>query len=336
MVNLEREREIQFLSDDQALELLDASIDEDDLVGLQLRTNCEHPLLTHEQEISLAKTMKKGQRAKTRIARDGHSLEKREELKALIQAGLEARDELVKHNLRLVVSVAKKYKKYTGGGVHFLDLIQEGNIGLINAAKKYDYRRGTRFSTHARYWIRQKITLALANQSRTIRIPANASDRTRAAYRKLRELEAKTGAVAQYEEIAEALVMTPKRVKELLEMSQPPVSLNRPVDDEEEDEELGDFLQADIPDPEEQIDKAALKEFLIERGEVFLSPQELEILDLRFGLTSGKGMVLRELGEKFGFGRERARQVVEEALDKLRDPELMEELKDFLNQAPRF
>jgi RNA polymerase primary sigma factor len=283
--------------------------------------------LTPEQEQELAQQLEHGRAARRRLARDGHDLKEIESLKREIEQGEEARQHLIKANTRLVVSIAKRY---LGHGVPFLDLIQEGNLGLMKAIEKFDYQRGHRLSTYATWWIRQSITRALAEQGRTIRVPVHMSDRIRKLYRVARELEQELGRQPSPEEIAEEIELEPEKVQWILRASRRPISLERPVG-EEEDNELGDFIEDEkIVAPSEVTYQHLLAETMDEVLHT-LSPREARILRLRFGIQDGHSYTLEEVGQKFGLTRERIRQIESEALRKLRHPRRSRQLRTYLS-----
>jgi len=308
-------------------EVLDLSdIAADDTITLYLKEMARVPLLTPEQEMELAQQLEHGRVARRRLARDGHDPEETERLRQEIERGEEARQHLIKANTRLVVSIAKRY---LGHGVPFLDLIQEGNLGLMKAVEKFDYHRGHRLSTYATWWIRQSITRALAEQGRTIRVPVHMSDRIRKLYRATRELEQELGRQPSPEEIAEEIGLESDKVQWILRASRRPISLERPVG-EEEDNELGNFIEDEkVLAPAEAAYQHLLAETM---GDVLgtLSPREARILRLRFGLQDGHSYTLEEVGQKFGLTRERIRQIEGEALRKLRHPRRSRQLKTYL------
>ena len=309
---------------EKALDL--SEIAADDTITLYLKEMARVPLLTPEQETELARQVEHGRSAQRRLARDGHDPEKRKRLMRKIERGEEARQHLIKANTRLVVSIAKRY---LGHGVPFLDLIQEGNLGLMKAVEKFDYHRGHRLSTYATWWIRQSITRALAEQGRTIRVPVHMSDRIRKLYRTARELEQELGRQPSPEEIAEEVGLEPNKVQWILRASRRPISLERPVG-EEEDSELGNFIEDQkVLAPSEAAYQHLLAETM---GDVLgtLTPREARILRLRFGLQDGHSYTLEEVGQKFGLTRERIRQIEGEALRKLRHPRRSRRLKTYL------
>jgi len=247
-------------------------------------------------------------------------------LDTIIEDGQRAREHLIKANTRLVVSVAKRYM---GRGVAFLDLIQEGNLGLMKAIKKYDYTRGFRFSTYATWWIRQTITRAISDQGRTIRVPVHMIDRIRQLYKSNRELEQKLGRQPTIEELANDVEMPVQKVQWIMKVSWLPLSLESPVGDDE-DSELGHFIEDDIsPSPMQSAYQSMLKDKMEEILST-LSPREARVLSLRFGLDDGNVYTLEEVGRKFGLTRERIRQIEGRALRQLRQPKRARQLKDYL------
>jgi RNA polymerase primary sigma factor len=248
------------------------------------------------------------------------------ELEDVVEDGRLAREHLIKANTRLVVSIAKKYMSQ---GVPFLDLIQEGNLGLMKAVEKFDYLRGYRFSTYATWWIRQTITRAIADQGRTIRVPVHMSDRIRRLYKTARQLEQTNGRKPTPEEIASVLGLEPRKVQWMLKVSWQPLSLEHPVG-EEEDSELGSFIEDDSnPTPPQSVYDNLLRE-KVEEVLATLTPREARILRLRFGLQNGRSYTLEEVGQKFGLTRERIRQIEGKALRRLRHPRRSRQLKDYL------
>ena len=299
----------------------------DDTISLYLKEMARVPLLTPEEETSLAKRLERGRRAQRKLERDGYNEEEAARLRQEVIQGEQARDHLIKANTRLVVSIAKKYM---GQGVPFSDLIQEGNLGLMKAVEKFDYRRGYKFSTYATWWIRQAITRALADQGRTIRVPVHMSDRIRKLHQVSRQLEQVWGRKPTPEELAEEMDLEPSKVRWMLRVSRHPVSLERPVG-EEEDSELGNFIEdVDAPTPPDAAYHHMLQEKL-EDVLATLTPREARILRLRFGLQNGRSYTLEEVGKKFGLTRERIRQIEGQALRKLRHPRRSRQLRDYLS-----
>ena len=276
----------------------------DDPVRMYLKEIGKVPLLTADEEIEIAKKM----------------LEGGEEAEA-------AKKKLAEANLRLVVSIAKRY---VGRGMLFLDLIQEGNLGLIKAVEKFDYTKGFKFSTYATWWIRQAITRAIADQARTIRIPVHMVETINKLIRVSRQLLQEKGREPQPEEIAEAMGISVEKVREIVKIAQEPVSLETPIG-EEEDSHLGDFIQDDdAPPPAEAASFTLMKEQLMSVLDT-LTPREKKVLSLRFGLEDGRQRTLEEVGQEFNVTRERIRQIEAKALRKLRHPSRSKKLRDFLN-----
>ena len=308
-------------------DILDLSgISSDDSIGLYLKEMARVPLLSIQEEIRLAKLLERGEVAQISLSKDGHDSEEQETLERVIDEGKAARDHLIKANTRLVVSIAKKYM---GRGVPFLDLIQEGNLGLMKAVEKFDHTRGYRFSTYATWWIRQTITRAIADQGRTIRVPVHMSDRIRRLYKTARRIEQERGRKPTPEEIADELGMEPRKVRWMLTVSWRPLSLEKPIG-EEEDNELGSFIEDDsTPTPTQSTYELLLKEKM-EEVLTTLTPREARILRLRFGLLDGRSYTLEEVGQKFGLTRERIRQIEGKALRRLRHPRRSRQLKEYL------
>jgi RNA polymerase primary sigma factor len=310
--------------EDDAFDL--SGISSDDTVGLYLKEMARVPLLSLEEEVDLAMKLNEATEAKRELRNNGHDPETRQRLEEIIEQGREAREHLIKANTRLVVSIAKKYM---GRGVPFLDLIQEGNLGLMKAVEKFDYTRGYRFSTYATWWIRQTITRAIADQGRTIRVPVHMSDRIRRLYKTARQLEQEHGRKPTPEEIAQEMDLDPRKVRWMLKVSWRPLSLERPVG-EEEDSELGSFIEDEsTPTPTQSAYQNLLRE-KVEEVLSTLTPREARILRLRFGLQNGRSYTLEEVGQKFGLTRERIRQIEGKALRRLRHPRRSRQLRDYL------
>ena len=303
-----------------------SNIPSDDSIGLYLKEMARVPLLTTNEEVNLAKLFEKGQAAQHRLGKNGHDPEEQRRLERAIDEGRAAREHLIKANTRLVVSIAKKYM---GRGVPFLDLIQEGNLGLMKAVEKFDHTRGYRFSTYATWWIRQTITRAIADQGRTIRVPVHMSDRIRRLYKTARRLEQEQGRKPTPEEIAEELMLEPRKVRWMLKVSWRPLSLERPVG-EEDDSELGSFIEDDNTPPPTQTAYEHLLKEKMEEVLTTLTPREARILRLRFGMQDGRSYTLEEVGQKFGLTRERIRQIEGKALRRLRHPRRSRQLKEYL------
>jgi len=304
------------------------AVEADDTIGLYLREISRVPLLTQEEEIELAKRMERGRRAEKQLQRDGLDPQKRKELEALVEDGRRAREHLIRANSRLVISVAKRY---IGRGVPFLDLIQEGNIGLIRAANKFNYRLGHKFSTYATWWIRQAVTRAIADQSRTIRVPVHMGDQINRLLRTSHRLTQELGREPTPEELAKALDIPPRKVEQMLEVARRPLSLDMATDDEEENT-LGDFIEDErAVAPPEAVSESMLREAIREILQN-LPPREVRILELRYGLVDGETYTLEEVGKKLGVTRERVRQIEAQALSRLRHPVHARRLKDFLGE----
>jgi RNA polymerase primary sigma factor len=326
---LEGELESDLESETDERQTIAANLDSiaaDDTVSLYLRQMGQVPLLTAQEEVTLAKAIESGVRAQRKLYNRNISSDERDQCILMIRNGEQARCQLVEANTRLVVSVAKKY---IGQGVPLLDLIQEGNIGLMKAVEKFDYHRGYKFSTYATWWIRQGITRALAQQSRLIRLPVHAGDQIRRIYRVIESFEQETGRRPTSEEIAEQLGVTTAMVERLLRISRYPVSLERPVGDDG-DTEFGDFIEDDETTPPTDVTYHHLLREALEEVMTALSPREVRILRMRFGLRDGRAHTLEEVGEKFGLTRERIRQIEHQALARLRHPHRSGQLRDYL------
>lgn len=305
----------------------------DDPVRMYLKEIGKVDLLSPEEEIDLAQKMLEGNQAAEKLdamTQPGAVAVSADEIAALnkaVKAGERAKKRLAEANLRLVVSIAKRY---VGRGMLFLDLIQEGNLGLIKAVEKFDYTKGFKFSTYATWWIRQAITRAIADQARTIRIPVHMVETINKVIRVSRQLLQELGREPTPEEIAEEMSMPVERVREILKISQEPVSLETPIG-EEEDSHLGDFIQDDnVPVPADAAAFTLLKEQLVEVLST-LTEREQKVLRLRFGLDDGRARTLEEVGKVFNVTRERIRQIEAKALRKLRHPSRSRKLKDYLD-----
>ncbi len=302
-----------------------------DPVRMYLKEIGKVPLLTARQEVDLAMKIEAGLEGTAKLedaARRGLKLDRAEQrrLERIEAIGMNAKKQLVEANLRLVVSIAKRY---VGRGMLFLDLIQEGNLGLIRAVEKFDYTKGYKFSTYATWWIRQAITRAIADQARTIRIPVHMVETINKLIRIQRQLLQDLGREPAPEEIAEKMEMTPERVREILKISQEPVSLETPIG-EEEDSQLGDFIEdGDAVVPPEAASFTMLQDQLSKVLDS-LSERERKVIELRFGLTDGHPRTLEEVGREFGVTRERIRQIESKTLCKLRHPTRSGKLKDYL------
>jgi RNA polymerase primary sigma factor len=322
-----REMDEEEPEEDHVLDDL-AHIDTDDTIGLYLKEVSRVPLLNAEEEVDLAQRIERGRMAREELARGNNSKNRCVELRLLIEDGWEAREHLITANSRLVISVAKKYM---GRGVPFLDLIQEGNIGLIRATKKFDYRRGHKFSTYATWWIRQAVTRAIADQGRTIRVPVHMGDQINKLLRVQHQLTQRLGREPAVEELAESLDVSPKKVENMIQVARRPLSLETPTDDEE-DSVLGDFIEDDeAPPPDDSATYNLLREHLEEVLNT-LPPREVRILQLRYGLLDGQAYTLEEVGRKMGVTRERVRQIEAQALSRLRHPIIRRKLRDYLGE----
>lgn len=328
--------------DEVEVEKIDLSVPEgvsvEDPVRMYLKEIGKVPLLSADEEVELAQNMEDGAVAIEKInvlkgrldgASEEEKAEIKEEIKTLqrdVDKGADAKKRLAEANLRLVVSIAKRY---VGRGMLFLDLIQEGNLGLIKAVEKFDYKKGYKFSTYATWWIRQAITRAIADQARTIRIPVHMVETINKLIRVSRQLLQELGREPSPEEIAKEMSMPVDRVREILKISQEPVSLETPIG-EEEDSHLGDFIKDDnVPVPADAAAFTLLKEQL-EEVLGTLTEREQKVLTLRFGLEDGRARTLEEVGKEFNVTRERIRQIEAKALRKLRHPSRSRKLKDYL------
>jgi RNA polymerase sigma factor, sigma-70 family len=339
-----RRHGVEVLDSDSEIDLLDTdsrlagddfdplsnleTISSDDTIGLYLKEMSRVPLLGVDEEMTIAKSIELGRKCKTELDKlsdttSDHYLE----MLAAVDEGLLAREHLIKANTRLVVSVAKRYM---GRGVPFLDLIQEGNLGLMKAVEKFDYHRGFRFSTYATWWIRQTITRSIADQGRTIRVPVHMVDRIRQLYKVTHEMEQELGRVPTTEELADKLEVPISKVDWMLRVSWLPLSLESPINDDDEDSELGQFVEDQTtPTPIESTYSKLLRDKIEEVLDT-LPPREARILRLRFGLENGHNYTLEEVGEKFGLTRERIRQIESKALRRMRHPRRSRQLRDYL------
>ena len=298
----------------------------DDLIGLYMQQAASHELLTAEEEIELVQHIEQGHLARQELSRGKVSSQRRNELRGLIEAGWRAREYLIGANTRLVISIVKKH---TGRGLPFLDLIQEGNIGLIRALKKYDYRRGYKFSTYATWWIRQAVTRAVADQSRTIRVPVHMSDQIARMFKAQHQLTQELQRKPNTEELAEALDVSSAKVKALLRTARFPLSLEQPISNEG-DTQLGDLIEnKETPHPDHVATINLLKEHM-EEILLLLPPREAKVLELRYGLSDGHSYSLREIGQKLGVTRERIRQIEASALQRLRKSLKVHKLRSFI------
>lgn len=303
-----------------------ANVDIDDTIGLYMKEATRVPLLKAWEEKVLAQRIEVGRYSREELAKGNVSKTRQSELRSLIENGWEAREHLIIANSRLVISVAKKYM---GRGVPFLDLIQEGNIGLMRAAKKFDYHRGFKFSTYATWWIRQAVTRALADQSRTIRVPVHMGDQISKMLRAQHKLKQQLSRDPTVDELALELDVPPKKVENMIKVSRRPLSLQLPIGDEEEDV-LGDFIEdSDSTPPDESATFNLLREHLASMLDL-LPPREARILQLRYGLIDGEILTLNEVGRKMGVTRERVRQIEAQALSRLRSKGIYRELRAYI------
>jgi RNA polymerase primary sigma factor len=303
-----------------------ANVDIDDTIGLYMKEATRVPLLKAWEEKVLAQRIEVGRYSREELAKGNVSKNRQRELRSLIENGWEAREHLIIANSRLVISVAKKYM---GRGVPFLDLIQEGNIGLMRAAKKFDYHRGFKFSTYATWWIRQAVTRALADQSRTIRVPVHMGDQISKMLRAQHKLKQQLSRDPTVDELALELDVPPKKVENMIKVSRRPLSLQLPIGDEEEDV-LGDFIEdSDSTPPDESATFNLLREHLASMLDL-LPPREARILQLRYGLIDGEILTLNEVGRKMGVTRERVRQIEAQALSRLRSKGIYRELRAYI------
>ncbi len=303
-----------------------ANVNVDDLVGLYFQEAANHDLLTKQEEVSLAKRMERGRQAREKLKiGDRLPSEQIKTIRADVDAGWLARDQMIKANSRLVISVAKKYM---GRGVPFLDLIQEGNIGLMRAVKKFDYKRGYKFSTYATWWIRQAITRALADQSRTIRIPVHLSERLSKMFKTQHRLRQRFGRAPTEDEIAKEMGLPPEKIANMFKVARHTLSLEMPTY-HESDAVLGDFIEDnETPDPTESAFQNLLAENIDEVLDL-IPVRERRVLRMRFGIPGGKKHTLGEIGEKMGVTRERIRQIQAQALRRLRHPSIRQRFRGY-------
>ena len=324
----DQDEELDILSDDEEEEESRGrkGVTVEDAVSLYLKEISQTPLLTAEEERELAAQVEHGRDASAEL-KNGHDEDQHAQLLEAIKSGELARQKIIEANFRLVVSIAKHY---TGRGVAFLDLIQEGNIGLIRAVEKFDYHRGFKFSTYATWWIRQAITRAIADQARTIRVPVHMCERINRVTRASRAMAQRAGRDPTVEELADELNTDAEKVEHILRVAQHPLSLEMPVGDEN-DGHLEDFIEDDGATP--PLDTATQHLLRDEIASVLssLSPREGRVIQLRFGLKDGQAHTLDEVGRKFGVTRERIRQIEAKALRRLRHPRHTRRLRDFVD-----
>ncbi|MCH7640819.1 sigma-70 family RNA polymerase sigma factor, partial [Patescibacteria group bacterium] len=302
-------------------------LDPGDNLGQYLTEIGKVPLLTAQQEVSLSKRIERGRKASKEMAKGPVKPEKKAELRQIVEDGWAAREHLITANSRLVISVAKKYM---GRGVPFLDMIQEGNIGLMRAAKKFEYKRGHKFSTYATWWIRQAVTRSIADQGRTIRVPVHMGDQINRMLRTRHQLTQNLGREPTTEELAEALQVKREKVEDMIQVAQQPISLETPTNEDEESV-LGDFIKDEgVEDPLSEVTKTSLEEQLQEMLSKGLPYREKKVLEFRYGLKDGVTYTLEEVGKKLGVTRERARQLEGQALSRLRHPSQKRLLVDYL------
>ncbi|MEJ2447411.1 MAG: sigma-70 family RNA polymerase sigma factor [Anaerolineales bacterium] len=303
------------------------NISTNDTVGLYIKQAGKVPLLTREEEQNLTSLIDEGRKAQIRLAEDDLSQSEREKLSEIVNEGWEAFEHLIQANSRLVISIAKKY---VGRGVSFLDLIQEGNIGMMRAALKFERDRGYKFSTYATWWIRQAITRAIADQGRTIRVPVHMGDKINKMIRMQHQLKQELNRDPNPVELAEALNVTPDDVQDMMKHARRPLSLEMPTG-KEDDALLGDFIaDTEITPPDEEATNILLREHLQEALSE-LPPRETKILEMRYGLVDGRTLTLNEVGKKMGVTRERIRQIEAQALRRLRNPRIQEKLQAYLD-----
>ena len=302
-------------------------VDAESAISLYFREAARHSILTADEEIALVKSMNAGERPQEQLSSGlARSKESEQALKMKLLEGELSRQYLIRSNLRLVISIAKNYR---GQGLSFLDLIQEGNVGLMRAVDKFDYRQGNRFSTYATWWVRQAITRALSYQSRTIRLPVHMGERLRRVKQVAGQLEKELGRKAGKEEIAKALNLSPEQMERVFRAPTHTLSLEKPVGEDGESQ-LSEFIQdEDIPPPVDVVLDGQLREQLYDALQK-LPPRERRIIDLRFGLSDGDPRTLQEIAEEFDLSRERIRQIEGEVLRKLRHPHFSRKLRTYL------
>jgi RNA polymerase primary sigma factor len=304
------------------------AIDAGDTIGAYLSQAGLVPLLTHEQEIDLSKRIERGRKASEDLARKTNSIKRRLTLKGLVRDGLSAREHLILANLRLVFSMAKKY---AGRGLPLMDLVQEGHVGLMRAVKKFDYRRGYKFSTYATWWIRQAVSRAVADQGRTIRLPVHMGDRISKMLRTRHQLTQKLGREPTPEELSETMKEQPSKVLDMIRFAQRAISLDLPIDNDE-DSVIGDFIEnEEAPDPVETTEMDMLREHLWEILDK-LPAREVRVLQLRYGLKGGHTHTLSAIGQKMGISRERVRQIEAQAKNRLLTLGLQYNFVDYLRK----
>ncbi len=303
-----------------------SDINIEDTISLYLKEISRIPLLSAQEEVALATKIERGKKARALLSKNPDDPERRAQLEEEIEEAAKARCHLIEANFRLVVSIAKRY---VGRGVSFLDLIQEGNIGLIRAVEKFDHRRGYKFSTYATWWIRQGITRAIADQGRTIRVPVHMCERINRLSRISHQLVQQLGREPTSEELAVEMGLTPCKVERIVKVSQHPLSLETPIGDDH-DSHLGDFIKDESAQGPTDVTVHQLLREQMEDVLTTLSPREGRVLRLRFGLKDGRGHTLEEVGRKFGVTRERIRQIEAKALRKLRHPSRSRKLRDYL------
>jgi len=302
-----------------------ADIPTEDTVGLYLKETAPLPLLSREEELQLAKAVHRGRAAEEELKSAALSPHERECLEREVKEARVARERLILTNTRLVVSIAKRYR---GRGVPFIDLIQEGNVGLMKTLEKYDYTRGYRFSTYATWWIRQSITRAIADQGRTIRIPVHMNDRIRRMYKTMHRLQQEHDRRPTPEEIAQEMGLKPRKVRWMLKVSRYPLSLEKPIGEDEQNELMHIIEDDSGPAPDEIAGRQLLRDE-IEQVLGTLTAREARILRLRFGLQDGHSYTLEDVGKRFGLTRERIRQIEHKALRRLRHPRRSRRLRGY-------